>query len=48
MFATSEVNNERMHSALRRAGFESHGKPYHSDRGPYDLVLFLYTPTSSY
>ncbi|MFZ6843148.1 GNAT family N-acetyltransferase [Undibacterium sp. RuTC16W] len=40
-YATSRVNNERMHAALKRFGFQPVGSPYPSQRNEPDIQLFL-------
>ncbi|MBI5887937.1 MAG: GNAT family N-acetyltransferase [Deltaproteobacteria bacterium] len=41
MFATSRMDNVRMHRTLERSGFVRSGLPYVSSRGNYKLQLFL-------
>lgn len=41
VFATSRSDNIAMHRALAKFGFEPVGEPYPSDRGDYQLQLFL-------
>lgn len=41
VFATARTNNDVMHVILAGMGFSKMGKPYPSDRGRYQLQLFL-------
>jgi predicted GNAT family N-acyltransferase len=44
MFATSRADNEPMHRVLNRYGFITDGEQYMSNRGGYQLQLFLLNP----
>jgi predicted GNAT family N-acyltransferase len=41
VFATSRIDNSSMHASLVKCGFVSVGVPYGSDRGDYQLQVFV-------
>lgn len=41
IYSTSRSKNEAMHGLLISCGFAREGKPWRSERGPYDLVLHI-------
>lgn len=41
IYSTTRSDNFRMQKTLERYGFVRHGRPYLSERGDYELVLFI-------
>jgi ribosomal protein S18 acetylase RimI-like enzyme len=46
VYATSRVNNDRMHSSLKRFGFQPVGVPYPSQQNEPEIQLFVCTGVS--
>ena len=41
VYTTSRSDNDAMHALLVAYGFKAAGKPWHSERGAYDLLLHI-------
>lgn len=41
IYSTSGTDNSKMHTSLKRHGFNICGRPYPSDQGDHEILLFL-------